>query len=151
MEVNGKLSREKLAECIPGEHIERLINMCSNKQIEFIISRLSIDELRTIKDPADYFPTAVVLRMPIERWKWYEKRFDILDNMHYRKAQIQWMKDRRWYMMINLGRDPSQKELADDIIKDTHFGLRNRAVYIFKYMSDKSKVKHKDDEISFCI
>ncbi|MEK6850883.1 MAG: hypothetical protein AABX85_04885 [Nanoarchaeota archaeon] len=145
---NGHLSREKLAEFFKEEHIAPILERYSTKQIGFIMSRLTADERQAVRDPDDYLTAAVVSHMPVERWKVYEERYEIVDPLHLISAQMQWLKDKKDYLEQELGREPTQNEFGERIGDVEHVGLRNRVLYIFKYMNDKSKIRPKNVSLS---
>lgn len=137
------IQREELEGMFPSEHIERIIQMYSKKQIVFIRKRLKNFQLNAIKNPSDYLPAAIIERMNPERWKWYEDRFMIRNQEHYRRSQLTWLADRKWYLSQQINEDAGKgNAFANDVI-ETNFGLRNRALYIFKYMGRRTKVGYR--------
>ena len=61
---------------------------------------------------------------------------------------MQWLKDKKDYLEQELGREPTQNEFGERIGDVEHVGLRNRVLYIFKYMNDKSKIRPKNVSLS---
>lgn len=141
---NGHLSREKLAEFFKVEHIESILERYSPKQIGFIMSRLTANERQAVRDPSDYLIAAVVSHMSVERWKMYEERYEIVNLQHLISSQMQWLMDKKEYLKMELKREPTQDEFGERIGDMEHVGLRNRVLYIFKYMNDKNKIRPKN-------
>ena len=141
---NEHMSREKLAEFFKEEHIGLIIERYSTKQICFIMSRLTNDERQAVRDPSDYLIAAVISHMPVERWKMYEKRYEIVNPQHLISSQRQWLLDKKDYLKMELKREPTEDEFGERIGNMEHVGLRNRVLYIFKYMKDKTKVRPKN-------
>ena len=147
-ENNNRKGIEQLLEYFPKEHVGFVVKKYSPKQIDFIMSHLTRDEMHAVRDPEDYLTAAEISHMPLHRWKMYEERFEILDLSHYNASQRQWLMDKKMYLKKELGREPTQDEFGERIGDIEHIGLRNRVLYIFKYMSDKSKIKPKNALLS---
>ena len=81
-ENNREWTKERFMEYFPEEHINHVMQKYSYRQINFITSRLTKDEMRAVRDPEDYLTAAVVSHMPIERWKMYEKRYEITNRFY---------------------------------------------------------------------
>jgi hypothetical protein len=97
-------------------------------------NNLSEEEKRAIHDPRDYPIISVIKKLSHEQVRDIAKSVRVKDDFltHYLKEQKLWIRDAKWYMGINLNRDVSNLELADEIL-ERGLGEKFRLYYAAKY------------------
>lgn len=123
-------TQSELPACLLGELRARF----SPRQVRYVTSVLTPDELAVVADLDDALIIARIKRMPDRRLK----RFDDLvpaseaDLRAFHSLQLRWLRDEEYLLSTRLGRKPSPRELFSDFA-DHHNGQRFRAYFALKY------------------
>jgi hypothetical protein len=126
----GQPAAGSLSPCLLGELRARF----TPRQVHYVASVLTADELAVIADLADALLIARIKRMSGERLRKFDQLIPADDTQvrFYQSLQLRWMRDQEYFLTTRLGRAPTAREMFVEFMNH-HNGQRFRAYFALKY------------------
>ena len=128
----------RISACLLGELRARF----TPRQVNYVVTVLTGDELAVISDLSDALLFARIKRMPDRRLRQFDQLIpaDAAQLRFYQSLQLRWLREEEYLLSTRLGREPTARELFVDFMNH-HNGQRFRAYFALKY-PERMRPKH---------